>query len=33
VTEIGELTATGKIEGRRNGSIVELLPQGFVHFQ
>lgn len=33
VTEIGELTATGKIEGRRDGVSVELVPRGFVHFQ
>jgi thiamine-monophosphate kinase len=33
VTAIGELTSTGKIEGRRGGSSVELVPRGFVHFQ
>jgi len=33
VTDIGELTATGTIEGRRDGLSVELEPQGFVHFQ
>jgi thiamine monophosphate kinase len=33
VTAIGELTSTGKIEGRRGGSSIELVPRGFVHFQ
>lgn len=33
VTAIGELTATGTIEGRRDGSSAELVPRGFVHFQ
>jgi thiamine-monophosphate kinase len=33
VTEIGELTASGKIEGRRDGSSIELVAEGFVHFR